>query len=254
MIVDYQSVTITRGDNTLFKDVTFQAKEGEFIYLTGHVGSGKSSLLKTLYREERVTHADRAEVLGFNMLKIGFSKTQKLRRQTGVVFQDFQLFDGHTVRQNLDFVLQVTGWNGRADRDRRIGEVLEMVKLKGYENRSVLSLSQGERQCVAIARAILNNPQLIIADEPTGNLDTESARRVISLLHEIRGRYNSTVIMATHNMSFVQEFPGRHFIVPGNGELLEQTQKEVAEPEPVAEQDPEPVAEQDSADEVLEEP
>lgn len=228
MVVDYQNVTITRGDNTLFKDVTLQAKEGEFIYLTGHVGSGKSSLLKTLYREVRVTCADRAEVLDYNLLKIGFSKTQKLRRQIGIVFQDFHLFDGLTVRQNLDFVLKVTGWSGSDDRNRRIGEVLEMVKLKGYEDRSMLSLSQGERQRVVIARAILNNPQLIIADEPTGNLDAESARMVITLLHEIRSRYNSTVIMATHNMSFIKEFPGRHIIVPGNGELQEQTQKEAA--------------------------
>lgn len=228
MIIDYQNVTITRGDRTLFKDVNLQAKDGEFIYLTGHVGSGKSSLLKTLYREVRVTHADRAEVLGYNLLTIGFSKTQKLRRQIGVVFQDFQLFDGYTVCQNLDFVLKVTGWSGSSDRNRRIGEVLEMVALKGYEDRSVLSLSQGERQRVVIARAILNNPQLIIADEPTGNLDIASARQVITLLHEIRSRYNSTVIMATHNMSFIHEFSGRHFIVPGNGELLEQTQTKVA--------------------------
>lgn len=230
MVVDYQNVTITRGDRSLFKGINLQAMEGEFIYLTGHVGSGKSSLLKTLYREVKVTSADKAEVLGYNMLKIGSGKTQNLRRQLGVVFQDFQLFEGHTVRQNLDFVLKVTGWSDSAERDVRIQDVLEMVRLKGYEKRSVLSLSQGERQRVVIARAILNNPQLIIADEPTGNLDADSARLVITLLHEIRSRYNSTVIMATHNMSFVSEFPGRHFIVPGNGELREQTQTVAAEP------------------------
>lgn len=226
MVIDYQGVTITRGEKTLFRNINLQAKEGEFIYLTGHVGSGKSSLLKSLYREVKVTHADKAEVLDYNLLRIGFGKTQKLRRQIGVIFQDFQLFDGHTVRQNLDFVLKVTDWSSSKDRNTRIQEVLELVHLKGYEDRMVLALSQGERQRVAIARAILNNPQLIIADEPTGNLDAPSAREVITLLHEIRGRYNSTVIMATHNMSFIDEFPGRHFIVPGNGELQEETRKE----------------------------
>lgn len=254
MVIDYQGVTITRGDRTLFKNITLQAKEGEFIYLTGHVGSGKSSLFKTMYREVKVSRADRAEVMGFNLLKIGFGKTQNLRRQIGVIFQDFNLFDGHTVKQNLDFVLKVTGWSDSSDRNSRIKEVLEMVRLKDYQDRSVLSLSQGERQRVVIARAILNNPQLIIADEPTGNLDPESARAIVALLHEIRSRYNSTVIMATHNMSFIKDFPGRHIIVPGNGELLEQTQSAAAEPEPQPAEDSPAADSPAEEDEPLQEP
>lgn len=252
MVIDYKNVTIKRGDKVLFRNIDLQAEEGEFIYLTGKVGSGKSSLFKTMYRELKISDSECAEVLGFNLRKIGFSKVQKLRRRIGVIFQDFQLFQDQTVAENLDFVLRVTGWSQNSARKERIEEVLEMVGMKGFEKNLVATLSQGEQQRVVIARAILNKPQLIIADEPTGNLDNQTACEIVKMLHTIRGQYNSTIIMATHNMSFITEYPGRHLIVPGNGELKEQTGIE-AEPQ-TEPQDGQAATLQDSEADLVDDP
>ena len=207
MILNYKDIDIYQDEHLVLGKVNFCVEEGEMVYLTGPVGSGKSSLLKSIYGELPV-EGDSADVLGFNMKRLKIKHQPALRRQMGIVFQDFQLLRDRTVHRNLDFVLRSTGWKKKADRDQRIVEVLEMVKLADKKDKFIYELSGGEQQRICIARALRNNPKVILADEPTGNLDAENGELILALLDEIRRQNNTAVILSTHNMQWPEYFPG----------------------------------------------
>lgn len=216
LIINYEHVDIFQGDNHVLKDVNFTAEEGELIYIVGPVGGGKTTLFYTLYGR-RTPAGGTAEVLGHNMLALKDKHLPALRRQIGIVFQDNKLLHDRSVRDNLDFVLRATGWNNKEDRERRIIEVLEEVGLPDKTNHRPYQLSGGEQQRIGIARAILNTPKLILADEPTGNLDEENGRNIIQLLNKIR-QEGTTVIITTHNKQWINEIPGTLYRCE-NGEL-----------------------------------
>ena len=207
MILKYKDIDIYQDDQLVLGKVNFSIEEGEMVYLTGPVGSGKSSLMKSIYGELLVEGGS-AEVLGFNMKRLKTKHQPALRRQMGIVFQDFQLMRDRTVARNLDFVLRSTGWKKKAEREKRIAEVLEMVKLADKKDKFIYELSGGEQQRICIARALLNNPKVILADEPTGNLDAENGELILALLDEIRRQNNTAIILSTHNMQWPEFFPG----------------------------------------------
>lgn len=207
MILNYINIDIYQGQHKVLGEVNFCVENGEMVYLTGPVGSGKSSLLKSIYGEVPV-EGSRAEVLGFNLLQLKIKHQPALRRQMGIVFQDFQLLPDRTVHLNLDFVLRSTEWSQKEERESRIAEVLEMVKLEDKREKYIYELSGGEQQRICIARAILNNPKVILADEPTGNLDADNGELILALLDEIRRQNNTAVILSTHNMQWPEYFPG----------------------------------------------
>lgn len=207
MLIDYKKVNIYQADKLILKDVDFHADEGEFIYIIGKVGSGKSSLLKTIYCELDVNEAEQAEVMNNNIISIRRKDVPELRRQMGIIFQDFQLLSDRNVHDNLIFVLKATGWKDRKEMDERIDEVLENVDMKDMKLKMPHELSGGEQQRIAIARAILNHPKLIVADEPTGNLDPETSTNIVKLLRQI-SQTGTAIIMTTHNIGILSQFPG----------------------------------------------
>lgn len=209
LLIDYKKANIYQDEKLILKDVDFQVEEGQFIYLIGRVGSGKSSLLKTIYCELDIdkTDAERAEVLGQSLLPIKRSRIPALRRQMGIIFQDFQLLTDRNVYKNLRFVLNSTGWKDKQEIDTRIREVLHDVEMDDKAEKMPHELSGGEQQRIAIARAILNHPKMIVADEPTGSLDTETADNILQLLREISQK-GTAVIMTTHNMPLLDKYPG----------------------------------------------
>ena len=207
MLIEYRNINVYQEDVCVLHDVNFHVDEGEFIYIIGKVGSGKSSLLKTMYVELDIDEGEEAMVLGRNMLKIRRREIPALRKEMGIIFQDFQLLHDRTVWKNLQFVLKATGWKDKAAREERIMEVLEAVGMSDKCDKMPHELSGGEQQRIAIARAILNHPRIIIADEPTGNLDPETARNIVGLLKTISQR-GTAVVMSTHNMPMLEEFPG----------------------------------------------
>lgn len=206
MLVNYHDVTINQQELCVLEHIDFHLDKGEFVYLIGKVGSGKTSLLKTFYAELEIQDGE-AEVLGYNMRTIKRKHIPALRRKLGIVFQDFQLLTDRTVTENLDFVLRATGWKSKQARADRIEEVLHLVGMetKGYKYPH--QLSGGEQQRIVIARALLNNPDVILADEPTGNLDAETGKRITELLHDICSR-GTAVVMTTHNLQLLNEYPG----------------------------------------------
>lgn len=209
MIVDYKEVSVKHGDHQILESVSLQIDEGEFVYLIGRVGSGKSTLLKTMYGEVDI-ESGQASVLDFDLRKIKRSKLQNLRKKLGIVFQNFQLMMDRTVAQNLNFVLRATGWNKSQERKDRIKQVLTMVGMPIDCARLMpYMLSGGEQQRICIARALLNSPKLILADEPTGNLDSETTLQTIQLLKDIAEKNNTTVLLSTHNELILKQFPGR---------------------------------------------
>ncbi len=207
-VVDYEGVDIERADKVVMKKVTFKVLPGEFCYLVGKVGSGKSSLLKTLYSEVKIAYGDRAFVLGRDLMKIKGKDIPMLRREIGIVFQDFQLLQDRSARANLRFVLQATGWKNKESIEHRIDEVLAAVGMENKSYKMPHELSGGEQQRIVIARALLNKPKLILADEPTGNLDPQTGYQIVALLHRLADEGHA-VIMATHNMQMVEDFPAR---------------------------------------------
>lgn len=190
----------------VLKDIDFNVDEGEFVYIIGKVGSGKSSLLKTIYCELDIENAEKADVLGRDLTKIRRRDVPELRREMGIIFQDFQLLHDRTVGKNLDFVLKATGWKA-AERKQRIEEVLEAVEMTDKAGKMPHELSGGEQQRIAIARALLNKPKIIVADEPTGNLDPETADNIVSLLKQI-SLTGTAIVMSTHNIPMLDKFPG----------------------------------------------
>lgn len=207
-IVDYRKVDISRAERIVLKEVSFTLEKGEFCYLVGRVGSGKSSLMKSMYGEVSPTGGEKAEVMDFDILRLRRKQIPYLRRKTGIVFQDFQLLQDRSAAANLRFVLQATGWRSKRDIDQRIEEVLADVGMQNKSYKMPHELSGGEQQRIVIARALLNNPDLILADEPTGNLDPQTGYHIVQLLHRLAAE-GHTVMMATHNLSLVEEFPAR---------------------------------------------
>ena len=208
MLVEYKNATITQIDGKeVLKGIDFQVDDSEFVYIIGRVGSGKSSLLKTISGELDIDEAEKAIVLDNDMMTIRQKAMPALRRQMGIVFQDFQLLADRSVEKNLQFVLQATGWTDRKERDNRIEQVLKDVGLEDKRNKMPHELSGGEQQRVAIARAILNRPRLIVADEPTANLDPITADGIMQLLRHI-AQTGTAVIMSTHNIPLLDKYPG----------------------------------------------
>jgi cell division transport system ATP-binding protein len=208
VLINYKNVDIYHKDgDTVLRGVDFHVEEGEFIYLIGRVGSGKSSLLKTIYCEMDIDEADEAMVLGHDLLTIRRKDIPTLRRKMGIIFQDLQLLSDRSVYRNLQFVLKATGWKDRHDIDKRIDEVLDQVSMSDKKDRMPHELSGGEQQRINIARALLNSPQLIVADEPTASLDPETSDTIIQLLREISMR-GTAVVLTTHNRSLLNKYPG----------------------------------------------
>lgn len=210
MLINYKGINIYQDDKLVLGNVDFHIEQSEFVYLIGKVGSGKSSLLKTIYCELDIDSDDEeaiADVLGRDLKKIKRKEIAGLRRDFGIIFQDFQLLHDLTVYRNLHFVLKATGWKNKKEIDERIDEVLTDVGLLDKKNKMPHELSGGEQQRIAIARALLNKPKVIIADEPTGNLDTGTALDIVALLKEITKK-GTAVIMSTHNMLILQKYPG----------------------------------------------
>lgn len=215
MVIDYKDIEILINKNTILKHVNLQIEEGEMVYLIGAVGSGKSTLLRSMYGEAKCRGA-KAQVLDYNLLKLRTSQQPDLRRKLGIVFQDFRLMSDRTVGENLDFVLRATEWNDKEERKQRTTEVLEMVRLTNKVDWFPHELSGGEQQRVSIARALLNHPCAILADEPTGNLDQENGELVLAILDEIRRQNKTAIIISTHNMQWMDFFPGRNIKVSDN--------------------------------------
>lgn len=206
-ILQYNDVEILRKELVVLKHVTFSLEEGEFAYLMGRVGSGKSSLMKSIYAEIPVS-TGQAEVMGMSLVGIRRKQIPLLRRNIGIVFQDFQLLTDRSVYDNLRFVLDATGWRDRVEIDDRIDQVLQQVGMQNKSYKMPHELSGGEQQRIVIARALLNRPKLILADEPTGNLDPETGQQIVDHLREI-SRMGTAVLMATHNLQIVEQYPAR---------------------------------------------
>ena len=206
-LIRYTDVEIHQQELCVLNDVNLDLHKGEFVYLVGKVGSGKTSLLKTFYGELDIASGE-AEVLGYDMLHIKRKHIPQLRRKLGIVFQDFQLLTDRTVYDNLEFVLRATGWKSKGEIKDKIEEVLNLVGMsnKGYKLPN--ELSGGEQQRIVIARAVLNSPEIILADEPTGNLDSETGHAIAELLHGI-SEAGALVVMTTHNLQLLREFPGK---------------------------------------------
>ncbi len=206
-IVNYKNVEIHRKELIVLKNVTFELHSGEFVYLIGRVGSGKSSLMKSMYSEIPIINGE-ATVLDYDLTSIKKKDIPYLRRKIGIVFQDFQLLTDRSVYDNLKFVLEATGWKNKNDIEERIESSLQQVGMSNKSYKMPHELSGGEQQRIVIARALLNKPALVLADEPTGNLDPDTGHQIISLLREI-AENGTTVIMATHNLGLVNEYPGK---------------------------------------------
>ena len=206
-IIRYQDVCVSQQGLEILEGVNFELNQGEFVFLIGKVGSGKTSFLKTIYGELEIQSGE-AEVMGCNMRTIKQKHIPDLRRRLGIVFQDFQLLTDRTIHANLEFVLRATGWKNKVEIHTRIEEVLEQVGMSGKGYKMPNELSGGEQQRIVIARAILNKPELILADEPTGNLDVETGHSIVKLLKEICAQ-GSAILMITHNLNLLTEYPGK---------------------------------------------
>ena len=242
-LINYKKVNIYHKDgDTVLREVDFHVDEGQFVYIIGRVGSGKSSLLKTIYVEVYVDEADEAEVFGQNLVTLRRKQIPGLRKQMGIIFQDFQLLSDRTVYKNLQFVLKATGWKKKADINARINEVLAAVDMTDTKDKMPHELSGGEQQRIAIARAILNSPKMIVADEPTGNLDPITADAIMQLLRKI-AQQGTAVIMSTHNIPLIDKYPGTVYrCSEGRLENVTDSYRKVAEDEGTAnEQEEQPV-------------
>ncbi|MDG1342057.1 MAG: ATP-binding cassette domain-containing protein [Flavobacteriaceae bacterium] len=208
-IVTLDKATIINEKNVIFSDINFSVGAGEFVFLIGKTGSGKSSLLKVLYGDLQLS-AGQGAIVGYNLTEIKENQIPLLRRKIGVVFQDFKLLPDRTIFDNLVFVLKATGWKNKEQIKTRVSEVLHLVNVPADTNKFPFELSGGEQQRVAIARALLNHPELIIADEPTGNLDPETSQEIMQLFRKLHAE-GMSVIMATHDYNMIMKFPGKIF-------------------------------------------
>lgn len=210
-LVSFRDADIRNGEATVIYGLDMEISEGDFAYIVGKVGTGKTSIIRTMIGENRLEKGT-GRVCGFNLERLKEKEIPYLRRKIGVVFQDFQLLMESTVEENLDFVLRATGWKDRNAADRRIEEVLKAVGMTHKAHKMPHQLSGGEQQRIAIARSLLNRPRLIIADEPTGNLDNETADGILRLLTQINREEGTAIVMVTHNRSIFEKYPGRVFV------------------------------------------
>lgn len=208
-MINLQNATIVNEKNTILTDVNFRVDVGEFVFLIGKTGTGKSSLLKLLYGDLPL-HSGQGTIVGFDLNKLKDKEIPLLRRKLGVVFQDFKLLPDRTLFDNLSFVLKATGWKGKTKIKERVAEVLELVNVTSSDQKFPFELSGGEQQRVAIARALLNHPELIIADEPTGNLDPETSQEIMHLFSKLHTG-GISIVMATHDYNMIVKFPGKIF-------------------------------------------
>jgi cell division transport system ATP-binding protein len=208
LIVELKQANIYQGENLILQDVNIAVNKGEFVYLVGKTGTGKSSLLKTLYGDISLKEGE-GQVAGFNLREMDWKKVPYLRRTLGVVFQDFQLLTDRNINDNLKFVLKATGWKDLRLMDEKVADVLDKVGLRAKGFKMPFEMSGGEQQRVDIARALLNSPKLILADEPTGNLDPETSDEIMQLLFQISKDLSTTIIMATHDYMVINKFPAR---------------------------------------------
>jgi cell division transport system ATP-binding protein len=207
-VISFTNVDLYQGDNLVLKDISFSLAPAEACYLIGRSGSGKTTFLKAIYGNLPVKKGE-AYVAGFDLLKTDRAALPMLRRKLGMVFQNFLLFEDWTVRRNLSYILEATGWKERPKITARVIQVLEMVGLTGYEEKKVTALSGGEQQRVVIARALLQNPSVIIADEPTGNLDPDTSDEILYLLNRLSREFGTSIIIATHDYRLIKKFPAR---------------------------------------------
>jgi cell division transport system ATP-binding protein len=206
-MVSLKNATIVNENNILFSDINFNVNSGELVFLIGKTGTGKSSLLKVLYGDLHIK-SGQGSIMGFDLTQLKENQIPKLRRKLGIVFQDFKLLPDRTVFENLSFVLKATGWKEKDNIKKRVSEVLEMVNVTSNDKKYPFELSGGEQQRVAIARALLNNPEIIIADEPTGNLDPETSNEIMQLFSKLH-KEGISLIMATHDYNMIVKFPGK---------------------------------------------
>jgi cell division transport system ATP-binding protein len=223
-VLSLRNATIYQDKNPVLIDVNIEVKNGEFIYLIGRTGSGKSSFLKTLYADLSLTDGQ-GSVVNYDLATLKEKDIPYLRRKLGVVFQDFKLLPDRSVKENLLFVLKATGWSEKAEMDLKIEEVLDKVGMKGFANKMPHQLSGGEQQRVGIARALLNDPELILADEPTGNLDPQTSVEVMEVLRSINAN-GKTILMATHDYALVLKYPSKTLKFEG-GKMFEVVQRTV---------------------------
>ncbi|MGL4291975.1 MAG: cell division ATP-binding protein FtsE [Bacteroidales bacterium] len=228
-LIDYKGVSVIRQELTVLNQVDLQINRGEFVYAIGKVGTGKSTLMKTMYAEIPVLQGE-ASIMGYDLRKMKKKQIPYLRRKIGIVFQDFQLLTDRSVAENLMFVLKATGWKRKQEMEERIDAVLKQVGMQNKGYKMPHQLSGGEQQRIVIGRALLNSPELILADEPTGNLDPETGAHIVSLLHQI-SRQGTTVIMATHNHALTLEYPGRVICLENQkiNEIIVQEKEEIEE-------------------------
>ncbi len=217
-VINIEHIDVFQRNHLVLSDVSVKVNKGEFIFLIGQTGSGKSSLLKMIYGDLHITNG-KGTVVGFELGKIKNSEVPYMRRKMGIVFQDFQLLTDRTVEENLRFVMEATGWDDKRLMDARLTEVLTEVGLSGKNNKMPHQLSGGEQQRVVIARALINHPEVILADEPTGNLDPDSSVEVMNLLMKI-SKTGTAVLMATHDYRMIEKFPSR-IIKCENGKIVE---------------------------------
>ena len=217
-MVALSSAKISQRNKTIFRNIDFKINPGEFVFLIGKTGSGKSSLIKTLYGDLIIDKGE-GKIVGFDLKNLKNKEIPLLRRKIGVVFQDFKLLQDMTVYDNLDFVLKATGWKDKIKIKNKIHEVLDLVSIEIPTEKYPFELSGGEQQRIAIARALLNDPQLIIADEPTGNLDPETSQNIMKLLKKLHEK-GITILMATHDYNMIIKFPGKIFQCE-KGEIFE---------------------------------
>ena len=210
-LISFRNADILAGDNVVVHGLNMEVAAGDLVYILGKVGSGKTSIIRTVTAENRIAEGE-AEACGFNLKSLKQRDIPKLRRKLGVVFQDFRLLMDRSVWENLDFILKSTGWKDRKAADARIDKVLEAVGMSTKAHKMPHQLSGGEQQRIAIARALLNSPEVILADEPTGNLDEETTEEILQLLNKLNKEDGTTLIMVTHDKSIVDRYPGRVFI------------------------------------------
>ena len=209
-VIAFKDADITSGEGIVVYGLNMEVSEGDLVYIVGKVGTGKTSIIRTIIAENKLAKGT-GQVCGYDLTKMRSRDIPMLRRKLGVVFQDFQLLMDRSVESNLEFVLKSTGWKDREAMDKRIAEVLESVDMQTKAHKMPHQLSGGEQQRIAIARAILNSPEVIIADEPTGNLDAETADGILQLLMRINREQGTAIVMVTHNRSIIDRYPGRVF-------------------------------------------